>query len=458
MSPDSASCSTRAGSGVCGRRLALGVGLVARPAPRRAPAPARGPRPCAGAGAPGPPGPGCRRAGRPRSSSSAITPTPPPRPAALAASAVDSSASASPSSAACRLRPRSLSRSGAEPGGHLVERGRGHDEQAEEREQHEQGYDDELAAQQVHEQARDHEADGAAGLLEGLGVAALRHRQAVGDVDQAEHPEQQRRPADHLTTGGTVALGVAQVAPGHEAQQQRDEPAEQPDRAVDDGADRVADSPGQLPPDRGGDDHGETRPGAAPRRRGGARGRARERCARPCARAAPSTWATASHKVAVACQRPSPSRATGPVPLRTARGAGRDRARPLPRPFLWAGFAAVFRAAVFPRGLEPDLVPDLPDFDCPPARDDGGEDVRVAMLTNLRDRHTSHTLHTRGAPPDLPRPGPAGPDQDLETSIESEQLHIPREYLDRLQTVIPERSSSWGSCARRAPCPAQSRV
>jgi hypothetical protein len=43
-------------------------------------------------------------------------------------------------------------------------------------------------------------------------------------------------------------------------------------------------------------------------------------------------------------------------------------------------------------------VPDLPDFDVPPARDDGGEDVRVAMLTNLRDRHTSHTLHTRGAP------------------------------------------------------------
>ena len=44
------------------------------------------------------------------------------------------------------------------------------------------------------------------------------------------------------------------------------------------------------------------------------------------------------------------------------------------------------------------FLPDLPDFDDPRELDEGGEDVRVAMLTNLRDRHTSHTLHTRGEP------------------------------------------------------------
>ena len=78
----------------------------------------------------------------------------------------------------------------------------------------------------------DDEADRAAGLLEGLGVAAVRARHAVGDVHQAEHAEQQRRPADDLPAGRAVALGVAQVAPGDEAQQQRHEPAEQADRAV----------------------------------------------------------------------------------------------------------------------------------------------------------------------------------------------------------------------------------
>src|SRR3954452_3415241 len=98
-----------------------------------------------------------------------------------------------------------------------------------------------------------------------------------------------------------------------------------------------------------------------------------------------------------------PSRATGPVPLRTARGAGRedrlerleraDALRPLP--------FALLRAGAFPRALEPDFVPDLSDFDGSEERDEGGADVRVAMLTNLRDRHTSHTLHTRGEPGDL---------------------------------------------------------
>jgi hypothetical protein len=64
--------------------------------------------------------------------------------------------------------------------------------------------------------------------------------------------------------------------------------------------------------------------------------------------------------------------------LRTARGAGRldlvDRA------------FAVRRAVLFGAFL-PDRLPDERVVD---VRDAGGEDVRVAMVPNLRDRHTSH--------------------------------------------------------------------
>jgi hypothetical protein len=78
--------------------------------------------------------------------------------------------------------------------------------------------------------------------------------------------------------------------------------------------------------------------------------------------------------------------------LRTARGAGRLDV--LERPFD-AGF------------LLRDWLPDdrledpeafaaecEPDFEVPLLRDAGGEDVRVAMVRNLRDRPTSHMLHT----------------------------------------------------------------
>lgn len=84
--------------------------------------------------------------------------------------------------------------------------------------------------------------------------------------------------------------------------------------------------------------------------------------------------------------------AIGPVPLRTARGEGRLDV--LERPFE-AGLLLRDR-------LPDDRVEDPedfaaerePDFEVPLFRDAGGEDVRVAMATNLRDRHRSHTLHT----------------------------------------------------------------
>jgi hypothetical protein len=111
--------------------------------------------------------------------------------------------------------------------------------------------------QQVGEQLGDHEAERAAGLLELTGVAQLGLRRAVGDVDDAEHAEQQRPPADDLTARGAVGLGVAHVAPGDEAQQQRHEPRDQAHRAGDDRTGAGEDRAGQLPPHRGRHDHGQ---------------------------------------------------------------------------------------------------------------------------------------------------------------------------------------------------------
>ena len=56
---------------------------------------------------------------------------------------------------------------------------------------------------------------------------------------------------------GPVRLGVAHGDDADAEQRQRDEPAEQADRAVDDGAGGLADAAGQAPPDRGGDDDGQ---------------------------------------------------------------------------------------------------------------------------------------------------------------------------------------------------------
>jgi len=81
--------------------------------------------------------------------------------------------------------------------------------------------------------------------------------------------------------------------------------------------------------------------------------------------------------------------AIGPVPLRTARGAGRVDFL-LDRPFDvdsvlrdWLPDGRVFEDAVV-------LVLPALLFD-----DAGGEDVRVAMLRNLHSRHSSHRHPTR---------------------------------------------------------------
>ncbi|WP_239459872.1 hypothetical protein [Nocardioides daejeonensis] len=76
--------------------------------------------------------------------------------------------------------------------------------------------------------------------------------------------------------------------------------------------------------------------------------------------------------------RPMPrkSRATGPGPLRTARGAGRGLDVDRAAAFLGAALDAVFLEVLRDRVLEPDPLP----RDVLELRDPGGEDVRVAMV------------------------------------------------------------------------------
>jgi hypothetical protein len=128
---------------------------------------------------------------------------------------------------------------------------------AEDREQHQQRDDDVPGVQQVGEQLGDDEPEGTTCLLQLAGVAELGLRGAVRDVDDAEHAEEQRAPADDLATGGAVGLRVAHVAPGDVAEHQRHEPREQAHRSGDHRTGAGEDRAGQLPPDRGGHDDGE---------------------------------------------------------------------------------------------------------------------------------------------------------------------------------------------------------
>jgi len=110
---------------------------------------------------------------------------------------------------------------------------------------------------------------------------------------------------------------------------------------------------------------------------------------------APRAWAIAIHTVA--SPRPSAlnARATGPGPLRTARGAGRVRDAVF-RVVLRVDFLGALEPlrVLRDRVLEPlrPLRLDL-DEDVLLLRDPGGEDVRVAMVNNLGHSHTSHRDH-----------------------------------------------------------------
>jgi hypothetical protein len=86
----------------------------------------------------------------------------------------------------------------------------------------------------------------------------------------------------------------------------------------------------------------------------------------------------------------------GPVPFRTARGAGRLDffvERPLAAGFLrdWLPDDRVVDADAFAPALAAGL-------EVPFVRDAGGEDVRVAMVPNVHSRHSRPLLPTPGRP------------------------------------------------------------
>ncbi len=86
----------------------------------------------------------------------------------------------------------------------------------------------------------------------------------------------------------------------------------------------------------------------------------------------------------------------GPVPLRTARGAGRLDF------FVERPFAAGFLRDWLPDDRVEDPDPFEPalaaGLEVPLFRDAGGEDVRVAMVPKIHRSHTSPLPHTRGDP------------------------------------------------------------
>ena len=90
----------------------------------------------------------------------------------------------------------------------------------------------------------------------------------------------------------------------------------------------------------------------------------------------------------------------GPGPLRTARGAGRFVFDEEPLPEVrraWLPDDRDFELPVL-RELDPEVLRDEV-LVLPVARDRGGEDVRVAIRGNLRERHTRHTVPTPHAAP-----------------------------------------------------------
>src|SRR4051812_43798263 len=117
----------------------------------------------------------------------------------------------------------------------------------------------------------------------------------------------------------------------------------------------------------------------------------RSRAPWPMPRAtAPMPWATASQSAAAPLKTPSKKLATGPRPLRTARGAGRLLlVAPLPRAGLRPGLRFLLDAVrlrlrvLLARASEDVLL----------LREPGGEDVRVATPPTLCNRHSSHTHH-----------------------------------------------------------------
>ncbi len=104
---------------------------------------------------------------------------------------------------------------------------------------------------------------------------------------------------------------------------------------------------------------------------------------------APMPWAMPSQTAETPRKSAAKRRATGPGPLRTARGAGRAGLRAGARPFFGAGLrwglALRDREVEVLRPVLREVLLRLPDEDVLLLRDPGGEDVRVAMSPPYAD-------------------------------------------------------------------------
>ena len=235
-------------------------------------------------------------------------------------------------------------------------------------------------------------------------------RVAVGDLDDAEDAEGQGGPADDLAAGRAGVLGVAHRAPADEEQHERDQRSRpcRPSPATTVRAASMTD-PGSC------HQTAAATTTAEPKRK---RPTPSRRCSGSRSRAVcPMLRATAPSAVRdrqpdrgdAAEEHGEEPRATGPGPLRTARGAGRFgagarwdgvRGLALARGSSWgqacasgwySGIAVL--AARLCAGLREVLAVRVEDVLL--LRDPGGEDVRVAMVPTLRRGHSSHTRPQR---------------------------------------------------------------
>ena len=125
----------------------------------------------------------------------------------------------------------------AEPLRQPVQRGARDDQEAERGQQREQGRGH-PRRQRRGQRARHGVAEVAAGQVQGA-RAVGRVRRALGDVDQAEHAEQQRGPADRGPDGLGVAVGMPQEPPGQQHREHGQDPGQRAE-PVDGGAPATA--------------------------------------------------------------------------------------------------------------------------------------------------------------------------------------------------------------------------
>ena len=130
-----------------------------------------------------------------------------------------------------------------------VQRGARDDQKAERGQQREQGRGH-PRRERGGQRARHGVAEVAAGQVNGARAVA-RARRALGDVDQAEHAEQQRGPADRGPDGLGVAVGVPQEPPGQQHREHGQDPGQRAEPVDGGGVDGPAGRVAHPRPQRG---------------------------------------------------------------------------------------------------------------------------------------------------------------------------------------------------------------